>query len=131
MVYLRTALVRLLWYALNPSLASTSMPAGWWQGRLATIATLSSVSEEAQSVLAMLLTGNTDDFVQWISARTQSLPYAYDRDTRDADLETVVRLIQAKLRRTASFEASDQGITAKSRSTDSEWLFPEQDLNEP
>jgi hypothetical protein len=129
--YLRAALVRLMWYALNPLLTSTSMPAGWWQGRLTAIATLSGVSEEAQSVLAKLLTGDTDDFVQWIGARTQSLPYAYDRETRDADLETVVTLVQAKLRRAASFEAPDQGVTAKSRSNDSEWLFPEQDLNEP
>jgi hypothetical protein len=130
-VYLRAALIRLLWYALNPSLGSIDMPAGRWQGRLAAITTLSDVSEEAQSVLAKLLAGNTDDFVQWIGARTQSLPYAHDRDTRDADLETVVTLIQAKLRRTASFETPDQGITAKSRSNDSDWLFPEQDLNEP
>jgi hypothetical protein len=130
-VYLRTALVRLLWYALNPALGSTDMPAGWRQGRLAAIATLSSVSEKAQSVLERLLAGDTEGFALWIAKRTQSLAYAYDRETRDADLETVVTLMQAKLRRAASFEAPDQGITAKSRSTDSEWLFPEQDLNEP
>jgi hypothetical protein len=78
-----------------------------------------------------LLTGNTDDFVQWISARTQSLAYAYDRETRDADLETVVTLIQTKLRRAASFQAPDQRITAKSRSADGDWLFPDHKWNEP
>lgn len=130
-VHLRAALVRLLWYALNQSLGSTNMPVGWWQGRLPATTTLKGVSREAQTVLAMSLTGNTDDFVQWIGARTQSLPYSYDRETRDADLETVVTLIQAKLRRAASFDTPDQGFTAKSRSADSDWLFPEQDLNEP
>lgn len=130
-VYLRSALVRLLWYALNPSLGSTSMPAGWWQGRLAAIATLDAVSGEAQSVLAKLLAGDTDTFVAWIGERPQSLAYAYERETRDADLETVVTLIQTKMRRTASFQTPDQGITAKSRDADAVWLFPEHDWNEP
>jgi hypothetical protein len=128
-VYLRAALVRLLWYALNSSLGSTSMPAGWWQGRLAAITTLSGASEAAQSVLAKLLTGNTDDFVQWISARTQSLAYAYDRETRDADLETVVTLIQAKLRRNLPFHTAEASAE-KAMGPDARLLFPEEDGNE-
>lgn len=130
-VYLRAALVRLLWYALNPSVGSISMPAGWWHGRLAAIATLNGVSEEVESMLTKLLAGDTDGFVLWIGERTQSLAYAYDRETRDADLETVVTLIQAKLRRTSSFQAPDQGITAKPQDADAAWFFPEHEWNEP
>lgn len=129
-VYLRAALVRLLWYALNPSLGSTDMPAGWWHGRLPAITTLDGVSGEAMSIVAKLLAGDTEAFVLWIGARTQSLPYAYDRETRDADLETVVTLIQAKLRRTLSFQTSDQSGPEILRNPHALLLFPEEDWNE-
>lgn len=128
-VYLRAALIRLLWYALNPSLGSTRMPAGWWHGRLAAIATLDEVSGELQSVLPKLLAGDTDAFVVWIGERTQSLAYAYDRDTRDADLETVVTLIQGKLRRTLPFHTAEPSAE-KPIGPDAP-LFPEEDWNEP
>jgi hypothetical protein len=128
-VYLRAALVRLLWYALNPSLGSTSMPAGWWQGRLAAIATLDGVPGEAPSVLANLLAGDTDGFVHWIGERTKSLAHAYDLETRDADLETVVTLIQTKLRRTLPFHIAEPG--AEKPSSPDARLFPEEDWNEP
>jgi hypothetical protein len=128
-VYLRCALLRLLWYALNPSLGSTHMPAGWWPGRLPAIAMLAGVPGEVQSVLAKLLAGDTDGFILWIGERTQSLTYAYDRETRDADLETVVTLIQAKLRRTVPFHPAEPGAE-KPISPDAR-LFPEEDWNEP
>lgn len=112
-VYLRSALVRLLWYVLNPSLGSTSMPAGWWHGRLPVIATLDGVSEEVQSMLTKLLAGDTEAFVAWIGERTESLAFAYDRETRDADLETVVTLIQAKLRRTLPFHTAEPSAAEK------------------
>jgi predicted GIY-YIG superfamily endonuclease len=128
-VYLRAALVRLLWYALNPTLGSTDMPAGWWHGRLPAIATLDGVPGEVQSVLAKLLAGDTEVFLAWICERTQSLTYAYDRETRDADLETVVTLIQAKLRRTLPFHTAEPGAE-KPPSPDAR-LFPEEDWNEP
>ena len=128
-VYLRAALVRLLWFALNPSLGSTSMPAGWWHGRLSVIATLDGASGEMEAMLAKLLAGDTDGFVLWIGERTQSLVYAYDRETRDADLETVVTLIEAKLRPTLPFHIAEQS-TEKPISPDAS-LFPEEDWNEP
>lgn len=112
-IYLRVALVRLLWYARNPSLGSTSMPAGWWQGRLPAIATLEGVLGEVQANVAKLLAGDTDGFVLWIGERTQSLAYAYDRETRDADLETVVTLIQAKIRRTLPFHTAEPSAAEK------------------
>jgi len=127
---LRAALVRLLWFALNPALGSTCMPAGWWPGRLAAIAILDGVPEEAQSMLAKSLTGDPDGFVLWISERTQALAYAYDRETRDADLETMITLVQGQRRRSASFHAPDQGIIAKPREADGAWLLPESERNE-
>lgn len=105
------------------------MPAGWWHGRLAVIATLDGASVEMEAMLAKLLAGDTDGFVLWIGERTQSLAYAYDRETRDADLETVVTLIQAKLRRTLPFHTAEPSA-GKSISPGAR-LFPEEDWNEP
>jgi hypothetical protein len=129
-IYLRAALVRLLWYALNPSLGSTNMPAGWWHGRLATVAILAGITREVELELAKLLAGDTDGFLAWIGERTQGLVHTYDRETRDADLETVVTLIQAKLRRTLPFQTLDQSIPATPRNSDAPLLFPEADWNE-
>ena len=53
-IYLRAALVRLLWYTLNPSSGSTNMPAGWWHGRLATVASLGGSTKEVELELAKL-----------------------------------------------------------------------------
>lgn len=130
-IYLRAALVRLLWLAINPVLGAASMPAGWWHGQLATIATLGGITREVELELAKLFAGDTDGFVGWIGERTHSLAYAYDRETRDADLETVVTLIHAKLRRTLPFQAPHQGIVESSRKYDSLLLFPEEVRNEP
>jgi hypothetical protein len=130
-IYLRAALVRLLWYAINPSLSSTSMPAGWWHGRLATIATLAGINKEVELELAKLFAGDTDGFLAWIGGRTQGLVHAYDQETRDADLETVVTLIQAKLRRTMPFQTLDQIGGAEPRNSDAPLLFPNEDWNEP
>jgi hypothetical protein len=107
-VYLRAALVRLLWYAENPMLGSIAMPEGWWHGRLGAIAAIETSTAEVDLILAKLFTGDADGFVTWIGEKTQSLVHAYDRETRDADLETVVSLIQAKARRALSFDTPDQ-----------------------
>ena len=84
------------------------MPAGWWHGRLGAIATLDGISGEVESRLLKVLGGDTGGFVAWIGERTQALVHGYDRETRDADLETVVTLIQAKLRRTLPFHTAEQ-----------------------
>jgi hypothetical protein len=129
-IYLRAALVRLLWYAINPSLGSARMPAGWWHGRLGVVATLAGISSEVELILANLFAGGTDAFTGWIGENTQTLVHACDRETRDADLETVVTLIKAKLRRTLPFPAPDQSIEAP-RNSDAPLLFPEDDWNGP
>lgn len=125
-VYLRAALVRLLWYVLNPSLGSINMPAGWWHGRLPAIATFAVDSREVEWMLRKLLAGETEVFLAWINERTQSLIYGYDRETRDADLETVVTLIEAKMRRTLPFHTEEHTSERKEFSSNA-LLFPEED----
>lgn len=124
-VYLRAALVRLLWYALNPDLGSTSMPQGWWHGRLGTIVSIQEISDEVEPILKNLFSGDTDGFTVWTSERTQSLVHTYDREMRDADLETVITSIQAKARRTLPFHTPDQPAADQSKLCDAMILFPD------
>jgi len=112
MVYLRTALVRLLWYALNPALGSTAMPQGWLHGRLGAIATIAVNQSGVDLVLMKLFEGDTDGFVAWIGERTNSLVHGYDLETRDANLETVTHFMQAMARRTLPFATPDQNAIA-------------------
>src|SRR5664279_429686 len=107
-VFLRAALVRLLWYALNPTSGSTTMPHGWLHGRLGAIAAIEANQSGIDLVLRKLFEGDTDGFVAWIGEQTKSLVKAYDLEMRDSDLETVTNFIQAKARRTLPFAAPDQ-----------------------
>jgi len=114
-VFLRAALVRLLWYALNPSSGSTAMPQGWLYGRLGAIAAIEAKQSGVDLILIKLFEGDTDGFVAWIGEQTSSLVHTYDLETRDADLETVTTFMQAKARRTLPFAAPDQSAGASRR----------------
>ncbi len=107
-VHLRAALARLLWYALNPETGSTTMPHGWFHGQMGAVANLAGDPSEVDSALRKLFAGDTDGFVVWIGERTNSLVRAYDLETRDADLETVIHFMQAQARRTLPFATPDQ-----------------------
>jgi hypothetical protein len=136
-VYLRAALVRLLWFAVNPASGSTVMPAGWVHGRLGDIAMIT----EAQSgepccrgietVFTELFAGNHDGFIAWIGAKTKKLAHAHGLAMRDADLETVIQFIQAKARRTRPFTTPEQSVTRKWMDPDSILLFTEESGNQP
>jgi hypothetical protein len=91
-IFLRASLVRLLWLAFDPSRRSHEMPAGWYHGRLGAIASIASPPRDMELTLANLFAGDTEGFAAWISSQTQALVRSYDRETRDADLETVLRL---------------------------------------
>jgi hypothetical protein len=129
-VYLRAALVRLLWYAVNPVLGSIAMPEGWWHGRLGAIAAIETSPTEVELILAKFA-GDADGFATWIGEKTQSLVHAYDRETRDADLETVVTLMQAKARRTLPFDTPDQSRADKRVNLDVMLPFLDNDWTQP
>jgi hypothetical protein len=130
-VYLRAALVRLLWYAMNPMLGAIAMPEGWWHGRIGAIAAIETSTAEVELILAKLLAGDADGFATWIGDKTQSLVHAYDRETRDADLETVVSLIQAKARCTLPFDTPDQSRADKRVNLDVMLPFLDDDGPQP
>jgi len=121
-VFLRAALVRLLWYALNPGSGSTAMPQGWLHGRLGAIAAIKANDIGVDLVLTKLFECDTDGFVAWIGERTTSLVHAYDLEMRDADLETVANFMQAKARRTLPFAAPDESAAVASK--DQDGIFP-------
>jgi predicted GIY-YIG superfamily endonuclease len=108
-VYLRAALVRLLWQTLNPNRGSMAMPEGWMHGRLGTSAVVTNLHpkksglNKVEAVLEKLFAGDTDGFVSWVGKRTKALAKAYELEMRDADLETVVDFVEAKARRTKPF----------------------------
>ncbi len=105
-VYLRAALVRLLWYGLNPGLGSISMPAGWSHGRLGTIAAVAFPPAQESSValvMSKLMAGDGDELITWMAEQTASLVRVYDLEMRDADLETVAQFMKAKARRLTEF----------------------------
>ena len=131
-VHLRAALVRLLWYAQNPASGSTGMPEGCVGGRLGTVVTVAeakagdSGAAGMDTVWARLFEGDTDGFVAWIGERTQAVVHAYDREIRDADLETLLGFVQAKARRTLSFNAPDRSTGEAMQEQVSVLPFPEE-----
>jgi len=130
-VFLRAALVRLLWYALNPASGSTTMPQGWLHGRLGAIANIAANQHEVDPALAKLFAGDTDGFVAWIGERTKPLVKAYDLEMRDADLETVTNFMQARARRTLPFAAPDQRAAVAKRQCEGLLPFVDKDWHQP
>ena len=134
-VHLRAALLRLLWFALNPYSGSTAMPAGWADGRLGEITTISKAQScepdfhRIEMVLAPLFAGNNDEFVAWVGEKTKPLAYGHDLAMRDADLETVIQFTEAKARRTWPFMIPERGATKQRM--DANGLFSDENLNNP
>ena len=134
-VHLRAALIRLLWFALNPASGSIAMPAGWAHGRLGEIAAIS-IAQSCETdfhtiemVLIPLFAGNNDGFVAWVGEQTKPLPHAHDLAMRDADLETVIQFLEAKARRTRPFLIPEQGATKQLMHP--QCLFPDEKRNHP
>ena len=130
-VFLRAALVRLLWYALNPALGSAAMPQGWLHGRLGAIATIEASHSGVDLVLAKLFEGDTEGFVAWIGEQTKPLAFACDLEMRNADLETVTSFSQAKARRTLPFAAPDQSAAVAYKDQDGIFPFLAEDYRQP
>ncbi len=91
MIFLRSALERLVWLATNAPSGCEAMPAGWVHGRMPQIAALDS-QPEAHEMLSTLSGGDATAFITWINDRTQSLRHSYGLELRDSDLETVSML---------------------------------------
>jgi len=128
LIYLRAALVRLLWYALNPASGSATMPQGWMHGRFGAVATLrvggtsESFAAEVETLLAKLFEGTCEEFTTWIGERTKPLVQIYDVEMRDVDLELVTKFMATKARRTLFFVTATS--TAVEQRTVLEFMLP-------
>jgi excinuclease UvrABC nuclease subunit len=115
-IYLRAAVVRLLWFALNPATGSATMPEGWLHGRLGKVSSLSIVptieSKEVENILIKLFDGDAEGFAGWINDRTQQLINQVDKQIVESDLETVLEYMKTKAHRTLLLVASPSAITA-------------------
>ena len=91
-VFLRVALVRLLWFAVHPDLGIAGMPAGWAQGRLEnpTVLHRGTGDEEMSIVLEGLFTGQIETFCQWIRSRMKNGLHPFEKTAVEADLEFIV-----------------------------------------
>jgi len=131
-VYLRAALVRLLWFAVNPASGSTVMPAGWVHGRLGDIAMITEAqSGEPCCAVSRRFSRNSSratmtDFIAWIGAKTKKLAHAHGLAMRDADLETVIQFIQAQGATNETIHHTRTERYAKWMDPDSILLFTEE-----
>jgi predicted GIY-YIG superfamily endonuclease len=88
-------LARLLWLALNPARSVERLPEGWAAGqivppvRVRGIGEDSSVLLEARARLAALLTGQVDEFCQWIENRRPPIGTLFERVWLEAEFESV------------------------------------------
>lgn len=106
-VFVRAALVRLLWLGLHPSRSTTQMPAGWFGGDLPeTVSFRAPGSAEGRHVegsmqLRRLLEGDAEGFAAWLNAETLAALHPFDRQVATADLDLVKEAAAALARRQA------------------------------
>lgn len=92
LVYVRSALARLLWCGLWPERGYAGLPAGWFRGRADEVLVLrcegvaAQTAHSAQVQLATWFAGNSDPLIAWIRERTASAPL-FDLSALEADLE--------------------------------------------
>ncbi len=97
--WLHSALVRLLWCALQPDQGIAGMPEGWFQGRHGantiipvsheTGAGLEGLERTLDEVLGGLLSGDAAALLGWVDQRTASQKHPFEMAIKQDDLETV------------------------------------------
>jgi predicted GIY-YIG superfamily endonuclease len=96
---LRAALLRLLWCAIHSADGMSTLPQGWFVGRHGQTATItrtgmkSAVLAESALRLADLFADRGNEFLEWLRARTSTQNLPFQIAARDADLETLSRLL--------------------------------------
>jgi len=90
MIYLHSALVRLLWCRLRPDRGLESMPAGWFHGehngRVLILHTDSELGSEVSRRLVALADGGFDSFQQWLLPPATS----FEQQSRKEDVTFLV-----------------------------------------
>jgi predicted GIY-YIG superfamily endonuclease len=93
--WVKAALVRVLWCALNPSAGLSEMPAGWCHMRLPEPAVMvcTGLDAEVRSALTDLTCGRFDGFSAWVQHRraVNCNPRSFDQQVFEGDLEILQR----------------------------------------
>jgi len=101
-VWLRAALLRLLWCVVHPDSGLEHMPAGWCRGCRGELATIprrgcyDNIIQEVDSRLRSLFAGQSDEFTAWIRGCTANRTLKFEQALLEADLETVVQFTRPK-----------------------------------
>jgi predicted GIY-YIG superfamily endonuclease len=132
-VYLRAALMRLLWYVMNPATGSVTMPEGWLHGRLGMVNSLSMIStvesNEVENILIKLFSGDAEGFSTWINDRTLPFIKPFDKQIVESDLETLLECMKAKALRTLTSVSSLSDVPAdKPKHVEDGISFVQEDL---
>jgi hypothetical protein len=100
-------------------------------GRFGAVASLAAAERDVGPVLTPLFAGDGNGFVTWIGERTAALTRGYDQDLRDADLETVTRLIRTRARCAATFSEPAPGAEKESGPAEPRLPFAETAWEQP
>ena len=101
-IWLRAALLRLLWLVVHSDSGLEHLPAGWSRCCRTELATIpqrgacAAVLEETAFQLSALFTGRVDEFASWIREGTAIRTRKFEQAMVEADLETVDQLIRPK-----------------------------------
>jgi predicted GIY-YIG superfamily endonuclease len=94
-IYLRAALVRLLWSALSPARGISQMPAGWFRAHFSESITFNYSPTEAESRLNELFAGQTEAFTNWINAQAPPELSMFDKAVLEEDSTFLVDHLSA------------------------------------
>jgi predicted GIY-YIG superfamily endonuclease len=91
LIYLRAALVRLIWFAVHPEMGFTRMPAGWVRGHLENPTTLPCGSETSQIMVAVedLFSGRIDAFCDWVKEKISPDIHPFEKGAIEAEIEFI------------------------------------------
>jgi excinuclease UvrABC nuclease subunit len=96
-IYLRAALVRLIWFAVHPELGFTRMPAGWAGGHLENPTALpcGTGQEHIMAMVEDLFSGRTDAFCGWIQKKMSHDIHPFEKAAIEAELEFLADFFQS------------------------------------
>jgi len=94
-LYLRCAVVRLLWCASYPDLSMSRMPSGWSRGALPNPVRLccGGLAGEAALFLERLLAGQVDEFSDWLSARRAHNSAPFEKTALAEEMDALKKLL--------------------------------------
>jgi predicted GIY-YIG superfamily endonuclease len=120
-VFLRVALVRLLWFAVHPNLGVAGMPSGWAHGRLDNPAVIHGATgdREVNVIVDILFAGRIEAFCEWIRVKMKDGLHPFEKNAVEADLEFIsdfnFSALSAPLRETVRARVPQTGCESPSQ----------------